>query len=372
MPKPMQMVGPGPLIWHVMRYYAHFGHKEFILCLGYGASHIKNFFLTYQEVASNDFAMRGGRIELMHSDISDWSITFVDTGLESAIGERLRRVRSHLDGDEYFLANDADVLTDAPLNKIIDEFHNSGAAASMMIVPPESTFHCVQVSEAGEVKDITPVADLLIWINGGYFVLSREISTRPCGGSRQMREQFSPTAGIGVAGRYRRNRQWPIDREIGVIVRDGQVLGGVMGTIDAIADIGGRGECLKAMQETGWDVEVPKGVVVEKECLPSAEGRRSPTDVDQHVMHRSVRATYQFGFATPGASVHAADNALCRTGLGILHERRRGTRRREVFVEDLSVKCPGKQSAVVPERFWNEDENICEFRSFDAHREMLS
>ena len=55
MPKPMQMVGPRPLIWHVMRYYAHFGHKEFILCLGYGASHIKNFFLNYQEAASNDF-----------------------------------------------------------------------------------------------------------------------------------------------------------------------------------------------------------------------------------------------------------------------------------------------------------------------------
>ena len=62
MPKPMQMVGPRPLIWHVMRYYAHFGHKEFILCLGYGAAHIKNYFLTYQEAASNDFVMRDGQI----------------------------------------------------------------------------------------------------------------------------------------------------------------------------------------------------------------------------------------------------------------------------------------------------------------------
>ena len=121
MPKPMQMVGPRPLIWHVMRYYAHFGHKEFILCLGYGASHIKNYFLTYQEAASNDFVMRGGQVELMHSDISDWSITFVDTGLESAIGERLRRVREHLGGEEYFLANYADVLTDAPLDHMIEK-----------------------------------------------------------------------------------------------------------------------------------------------------------------------------------------------------------------------------------------------------------
>ena len=95
MPKPMQMVGPRPLIWHVMRYYAHFGHKDFILCLGYGASHIKNYFLTYQEATSNDFVLHDGQIELMQSDISDWTITFVDTGLESAIGERLRRVRAH-------------------------------------------------------------------------------------------------------------------------------------------------------------------------------------------------------------------------------------------------------------------------------------
>ena len=117
MPKPMQMVGPRPLIWHVMRYYAHFGHKEFILCLGYGASHIKNYFLTYQEAASNDFVMRGGRVELMHSDISDWSITFVDTGLESAIGERLRRVRGHLGDGRVFpgqLRRCADRCADGP------------------------------------------------------------------------------------------------------------------------------------------------------------------------------------------------------------------------------------------------------------------
>src|SRR6185312_1025986 len=159
-PKPMQMVGPRPLIWHVMRYYAHFGHKEFILCLGYGAAHIKNYFLTYQEAASNDFTMRAGRVELMQSDISDWSITFVDTGLESAIGERLRRVRSHLDGEEYFLANYADVLTDAPMDDIVEKFHEYGAAASMILVPPQSSFHCVDVSETGEVKDISAVAEL--------------------------------------------------------------------------------------------------------------------------------------------------------------------------------------------------------------------
>jgi glucose-1-phosphate cytidylyltransferase len=155
-PKPLQMVGPRPLLWHVMRYYAHFGHKDFILCLGYGADKIKDFFLTYRETESNDFVMRGNHIELLGSDISDWTITFVDTGLESPIGERLRRVREHLGSDPYFLANYTDVLTDAPLDTMIDRAVTAGATASMLIVPPQSTFHCVDV-------------------NGGYFVLNQEV-----------------------------------------------------------------------------------------------------------------------------------------------------------------------------------------------------
>ncbi|WP_216899623.1 glucose-1-phosphate cytidylyltransferase [Nocardia alni] len=174
-PKPMQLVGPRPLLWHVMRYYAHFGHTEFILCLGYGAAHIKNFFLTYQEAMSNDFVIHGGRVQLLGSDISDWTITFVDTGVESAIGERLRRVREHVADQPYFLANYADVLTDAPLDEMIDKCVAAQAGASMMIVPPQSSFHCVDVTATGAVERITPVAQLPIWENGGYFVLSQEV-----------------------------------------------------------------------------------------------------------------------------------------------------------------------------------------------------
>lgn len=175
LPKPMQPVGPRPLIWHVMRYYAHYGHKEFILCLGYGAEHIKSFFLNYQVTASNDFVLEGGRIELPSTDISDWSISFVHTGTDSPIGERLRRVREHLDGEEMFLANYADVLTDAPLDEMITRFRASGGGASMMVVPPPGTFHCVELGENGWVGGITPVTAMPLWINGGYFVLRQEV-----------------------------------------------------------------------------------------------------------------------------------------------------------------------------------------------------
>lgn len=174
-PKPMHRVGPRPLLWHVMRYYAHFGHTDFILCLGYGAEHIKDFFLNYSETTSNDFVLRQGEVELLSSDISDWNITFANTGQDSPIGERLRRVRRFVDDEEMFLANYADVLTDSPLDDQVREFQESSAIASMMTVPPQSSFHCVELGPDGMVSGIAPVSDLPMWENGGYFVLRHEI-----------------------------------------------------------------------------------------------------------------------------------------------------------------------------------------------------
>ncbi len=174
-PKPMQMVGPRPLLWHVMRYYAHFGHTEFVLCLGYGAHHIKDFFLRYQETASNDFVLRNGRVELLSTDISDWTVSFVHTGQDSPIGERLRRVRHLVEGEDMFLANYADVLTDAPLDEMVTRLADSDAGASMMVVPPQSSFHCVEMGADGMVSGITPVSNLPLWENGGYFVLRQDV-----------------------------------------------------------------------------------------------------------------------------------------------------------------------------------------------------
>jgi glucose-1-phosphate cytidylyltransferase len=176
-PKPMMSVGDRPILWHIMKYYAHFGHKDFILCLGYGAQVVKDYFLNYQETTSNDFVLtNGGReVELFGSDISDWRITFVDTGLETQIGERLRRVRDHLDGDELFLANYGDVLTDAPMNDIIAAASAADVAGSMLVVKPQESFHAVNVDEANRVRGIQSAAELPIWINGGHFVLRQEI-----------------------------------------------------------------------------------------------------------------------------------------------------------------------------------------------------
>jgi glucose-1-phosphate cytidylyltransferase len=176
-PKPMNMIGDRPLLWHVMRYYAHFGHTDFVLCLGYGAAAVKDYFLRYDETLSNDFTLaKGGRdIQMFSTDITDWNITFIDTGLNSSIGERLMRVRSHVEHEPMFLANYADTLTDAPLDRLIESFSESGAVASMLAVPPVSSHHVVEMDDAGRVTGVREVRDLMQWENGGYFVLRPEI-----------------------------------------------------------------------------------------------------------------------------------------------------------------------------------------------------
>jgi glucose-1-phosphate cytidylyltransferase len=173
-PKPMNMIGDRPLLWHVMRYYAHFGHTDFILCLGYGAAAVKDYFIRYDETQSNDFTLvAGGRnIEMHSTDITDWNISFIDTGLHSSIGERLMRVRALVENEEVFLANYADTLTDAPLDALVDRFRKAPqAVVSMLAVPPVSTHHLVEIGERGEVTGVRPVTDMMQWENGGYFVM---------------------------------------------------------------------------------------------------------------------------------------------------------------------------------------------------------
>src|SRR5437660_9938315 len=99
-PKPLVKIGYRPILWHLMKYYAHFGHKDFILCLGYKADKIKDYFLHYDECISNDFVLSGGgkKIDLLASDTQDWRVTFVDTGLQTNIGQRLKKVQHLLGG----------------------------------------------------------------------------------------------------------------------------------------------------------------------------------------------------------------------------------------------------------------------------------
>jgi glucose-1-phosphate cytidylyltransferase len=176
-PKPLVNIGARPILWHLMRYYAHYGHKDFILCLGYRGDLIREFFLNYNEYMSNDFVFSdGGRtLEAFKRDIDDWRITFVDTGLHSNIGQRLLRVREHLKGETEFLANYADGLTDLPLDDHVAEFRRKKVAASMIAVRTSQSFHCVHSGDDGLVTSFGQLADSEFWINAGFFCLRSDI-----------------------------------------------------------------------------------------------------------------------------------------------------------------------------------------------------
>lgn len=176
-PKPMVPIGNRPILWNVMKYYAHYGHREFILCLGWQAQVIKNYFLDYDECVSNDFELsEGGRkISLLNTDIDDWKITFVDTGVNSNIGERLAAVRPHLAGERTFLANYSDGLSDFPLPSLIERHHQTGSVATFLSVKPTQTFHTVDFDEAGSIRQLTPIRKSNLWMNAGYFVLDQSI-----------------------------------------------------------------------------------------------------------------------------------------------------------------------------------------------------
>jgi glucose-1-phosphate cytidylyltransferase len=173
-PKPMIRVGSQPILWHIMRWYASWGHREFILCLGYRAEIVKQYFLDYNEAVVNDFVLAGSEVELLGKDMDGWRITFLDTGVHASIGDRLRSAASHLGDDEYFLATYGDGLTDAPLDEMIDRLVESGKKASLLSVRPRLSYHVVDASDNGTVR-VQAMADADVRINGGFFVFRRDV-----------------------------------------------------------------------------------------------------------------------------------------------------------------------------------------------------
>jgi glucose-1-phosphate cytidylyltransferase len=190
-PKPMVPIGYRPILWHLMKYYASYGHKEFILALGYRADTIKDYFLNYDECLSNDFVLNGqGKPELLNRDIDDWKITFVDTGTHSNIGQRLRAVRKHLEGEDIFLANYSDGLSDLNLGTMVDFAKRNGKVGTFLCVSPGQSFHAVEMETDGHVTDICDLSSTGVSINGGFFVFRKEIFEYIKDGEELVHEPF--------------------------------------------------------------------------------------------------------------------------------------------------------------------------------------
>jgi glucose-1-phosphate cytidylyltransferase len=176
-PKPMVAIGYRPILWHVMKYFAHFGHSDFILCLGYRGDLIKRYFLDYDECLSNDFvfSQSGKSLELYNSDIHDWKITFADTGVRSNIGQRLLAVEQYVADEEVFLANYTDGLTDLDLGGYLAYARQRDKIATFLSVKPNLSYHIAETNLDGLVTGIKEFTQSRIRINAGMFVLKKDI-----------------------------------------------------------------------------------------------------------------------------------------------------------------------------------------------------
>jgi len=206
----MVEIGYRPILWHVMKYYAHYGHKDFILCLGYRGDVIKNYFLNYSECVSNDFVLSKGSRDpkLLNRDIDDWTITFADTGLNSNIGQRMLAIGKYLEGEDFFLANYADGLTDLHLPSLIDHFMARDKTAIFAAVKPRHSFHVVSLKNGDQVDDIQHLTQSGIWINGGYFVFKKEIFEYFENGEELVEEPFRRLIEKGELISYKHDGFW--------------------------------------------------------------------------------------------------------------------------------------------------------------------
>jgi glucose-1-phosphate cytidylyltransferase len=209
-PKPMIPVGHQPILWHVMNYYSQYGHRDFVLCLGYKANVIKEFFLNYKPQIYADciVSKQGTNVELLSEIKDDWRITLIDTGIWRNIGQRLRAVRSCVESEEYFLANYSDGLTNVRLDEMIESFKKSGKIACFLAIRPPLTYHLADIDASGNVREFRTSDRAEMWINGGYFIFRREIFEYLKEGEELVLEPFTRLIAQGQLMAYKHHDFW--------------------------------------------------------------------------------------------------------------------------------------------------------------------
>jgi len=209
-PKPMIPVGNHPILWHIMQYYSQYGHRDFVLCLGYKANIVKDYFskvnpTTYSDCVISDF---GKKVELIGEEPPDWRVTLVDTGIWRNIGERLMAVRHLVKDEEVFLANYSDGLSDLPLPEMIERFKASGKVACFVCVRPPFNFHLVEFDAQGIVERLRANTESETWINGGYFIFRKEIFDYIRDGEELVLEPFTRLIEAGQLYAYKYEGFW--------------------------------------------------------------------------------------------------------------------------------------------------------------------
>ncbi len=177
-PKPMVPVGGRPILWHILRSYAHYGCRDFVLCLGYKGEIIRDYFLNY-EYLNSDITVTLGRCKgvKIHdgaNDACDWTVTLADTGAETMTGGRLKRVEPHLDEDDFFMTY-GDGLADVRLDELLAYHRRMGRIATVTGLHPLSRFGVLEVDGKGLVTRFREKPQLDGLINGGFFVFKRAV-----------------------------------------------------------------------------------------------------------------------------------------------------------------------------------------------------
>lgn len=173
-PKPMVSIGGRPILWHIMRTYAHFEHKDFYLALGYKAELIKEYFLNYRSVNSDFTVDLGtGEVSSHQTDDTDWRVTLVQTGLDSMTGGRVKRMQPFMD-DEPFMLTYGDGVADIDLDALLDFHQSHGKMVTVTAVHPGARFGEL-VIDSDQVRSFQEKPQVgQGWINGGYFVIQPE------------------------------------------------------------------------------------------------------------------------------------------------------------------------------------------------------
>jgi glucose-1-phosphate cytidylyltransferase len=220
-PKPMIPIGHQPILWHVMNYYSEYGHKDFVLCLGYKANTVKDFFLHFKQQAYADCIVEGAKVEMLGAQAEEnWRIALIDTGVWRNIGGRLWAVRDQVKNEEMFLANYSDGLSDVNLDDMIAKFRASGKIACFLAVHPPVTYHLANIDESGRVREFITSDQSEIWINGGFFLMKPEIFDYMNEGEELVVEPFQRLIAEDKLMAYRHDGFW---RSMDTL-RDRQVL----------------------------------------------------------------------------------------------------------------------------------------------------
>lgn len=210
-PKPMVPIGNQPILYHIMQYYSQYGHHDFVLCLGFKANVIKEFFLDGKHSVYSDCIVsnHGKRIEILGEQPAEWRTALVDTGVWRNIGERLVAVKHLVENEEVFLANYSDGLTDACLPDMVERFMKSGKIACFIAVHPPFTFHLAEFDGDGSsVLRFRTSEQSDTWINGGYFIFRKEIFDYIRDGEELVLEPFKRLIDAGQLMAYRYEGFW--------------------------------------------------------------------------------------------------------------------------------------------------------------------